>query len=231
MLSILCVTKAENHTPTFLLRMAQAASILHGECVFAADGAEAFARLRGMTDVVVKPVNSKGYLENVLEEAVRACSGDYILRIDDDEALSPCLMAWLVDGGYKAHDHWKFARAHVWPGDSLCILNPPLWPDHQTGLSVKAKSGGRHTVHAGSPFGGGRLAPAVLEHHKFVVKTVAERREIAARYDAYHPGYGTGGFTPFNMPEEVWTPEQRDIRTLHYADWLAQDDANKQTAA
>jgi hypothetical protein len=206
-LSILCVTRMEPHAWPFLWSMSFLADVLHAELVVGTDGAEAERRIpnhRWLAKPVVVSLRSKGYVESVLDTAVAACSGDYVLRLDDDERCSVAMVRWLVAKKYEAEPHWKFARAHLWRNDGVFILQPPLWPDHQTRLSVRDMAGGRTTIHAGSPHGGGALAPVVLEHHKFLVKQIKERREIVARYDALQPGAGTA-FAAFSVPEDVCT--------------------------
>jgi hypothetical protein len=230
-LSILTVTKAEDFAKPFLLAMRDLAARVNADFVPVADSFVAFQRLSNILDESRLPVvTSKGFIESVLDEALSFCRADYVLRLDDDERCSECLEEWLRDGAYYEYDHWKFPRAHLWPSKDTYIANAPLWPDHQTRLSTKAKSGGRHTIHAGSPFGGGQLAPAVIEHHKFLVKSAAERLNIAAKYDAVHPGYGTGGFLPFNLPEIVW-PDGMQLMAINYADWAAMNDAKEAHAS
>lgn len=201
-LSILCVTRLEPHAALFLSAMGTVASRVGAEFVLAVDGE---APERGFPDADrVGYVHSKGYLESVLEDALTLCRGDWVLRLDDDERCSPMLANWLSTRQYVAHDHWKFPRAHFWPDECSVMMTPHLWPDHQTRLSVRGKAGGRTTVHAGSPFGGGEEAPVYLEHHKFLARSHAERLVIAMRYDRQIPGAGTGGMRPFSLPEDVY---------------------------
>jgi len=215
LLSILTVTKAEHFTGFFLNRMQKLAIAANAEFVIAGDGSDAINRLKkagyGDEDILVS-VKSNGTMESVLDSAVRCCSGKYILRLDDDECVSPEMFQWLVREDFTEADHWKFSRAHLWHHEGLYITNAPLWPDHQTRLSVKKKSGGRPVLHVGSPFGGGRLAPVILEHWKFLVKSTEERWAIAKFNDQFGPGFGTGSMLPFNVPEASFASlELRDI--------------------
>lgn len=215
LLSILTVTKAEPFTGFFLRQMQQLAIAANAEFVIAGDGSEAINKLKragfGDENILVS-VKSNGTMESVLDAAVRCCSGKYILRIDDDECVSPEMFSWIVRQDYTEHDHWKFSRAHLWHLPNLYITNPPLWPDWQTRLSIRKKSGGRPILHSGSPFGGGRLAPVILEHWKFVVKTKEERWAIGRFNDQFGPGYGTGNMLPFNVPEAAFASLQlKDI--------------------
>jgi hypothetical protein len=205
MLSILTVTQAQPFAIPFLKTMHEMAQSLRADFCLIADGTEAQAALECEGIPVRAVVRSAGYIESVLDEAVMYALGEYVLRLDDDERCSWPMFSWLQQACYVTSDHWKFPRAHLWGDDQTYIHHLQLWPDHQTRLSTKVKSGGRRTVHAGSPWGGGTVAPVVLEHHKFLVKTPEERRAIAAGYDRVAVGFGTGGMLAFNLPEEAIT--------------------------
>lgn len=205
-LSILCVTRAEPHALRFLTEMSTLAKNLGAECVIAADGAEATNTLRRSPDVV-RRVDSAGYLESVLEQALSFCSRDYVLRLDDDEACAPGMVRWLTARGYEGANHWKFSRVHLWESEHLALVTPQLWPDMQTRLSVMHLAGSRSSIHAGSPFGGGHEAPCSIVHWKFVVKSLEERRAVVARYDRIQEGAGSS-FRPFSCPEDFYKPEE-----------------------
>lgn len=208
-LSILCVTRAEHYAFHFLAYMHFLARQLQAQLVIVADGDEALACLQGQFNCTLGVVHSQGYIESVLDQALQHCQGDYVLRLDDDEMCSPAMERWLERESYLAAPHWKFPRQHVWPDLGTCLVTPHLWPDHQTRLSVKAMAGGRYAVHAGSPYGGGADAPVSMWHFKFLVKTRDQRLEVAQRYDAFCPGYGTGSMLPFSLPEDAY-----DVVTL-----------------
>lgn len=226
LLSILTVTKAEPYTIPFLRSMREVAERAKAEFVIAGDGPNAVKTLKawGLGDEeILVSVASKGYIESVLDTAINCCGGRYILRIDDDEFMSAEMQKWVVDEKYTESDHWKFPRAHLWGNRNQFIDMAPLWPDHQTRLSVRKKSGNRTFIHAGSPFGGGKLAPVLLEHGKFLVKSKEERKAIADRYDSFGVGLGSHGMLPFNLPEEAYA--SLEVRNLGEAVLRAQNDA------
>jgi hypothetical protein len=202
-LTILCISKIDRNSLSFINAMHLLAINLHAQFVLANNGNVPFDYYGWINTKVVR-VKSLGYLESSLEEAVAACDGDYILRLDDDEAPSPAMVDWLYAETWQERDHWKFPRMHLWDRGNSVLLTPHLFPDYQTRLSTKEKSGGRTTVHAGSPFGGGALAPVSIEHHKFLMKDYATRAQIAAVYDDFSPGYGTGNMIPFSLPEDAY---------------------------
>ncbi len=205
-LSILCITRAEPFALPFLRAMDTLATGLGAELVIGADGHDAYRRVEELGLLAnVWAVQSDGYLESVLDTVLARCTGDYVLRLDDDERVSPAMMTWLAARRYERADHWAFPRANLWRDAQTYIVNAPLWPDLQTRLSVRSKAGGRTQIHAGSPYGTGEIAPVVLEHHKFLVKPLKEREAIAARYDAIAEGAGTGHtYGPYTLPERCF---------------------------
>ena len=203
-LSILCVSRVDECSLPFISYMQEAAAQLGAQFVLAADGSYAYRR--APIDSVL--VRSRGYFESALDQALVACDSDYVLRLDDDERMSSAMMQWMQSGIWHASDNWEFPRSHDWYDGVL--MTPQLFPDYQTRLSVKAKAGGRHGIHAGSPYSAER-ASVCIEHHKFVVKDYKERRRIAESYDAYHPGYGTGNMLPFSLPEDAYKGQKVKI--------------------
>jgi hypothetical protein len=197
-LSILCVTKAEPHAVSFLFAMEQLAVQLDAQLVFAADGQEAQDKIGIDTIARVVQVRSAGYLESVLDRALEACTENYVLRLDDDERVSPAMAEWLAARMYESADVWKFPRVHFWGDVKTVLLTSHLFPDHQTRLTTRTKAGGRHHIHAPSPFGGGALAPVAIEHHKFLVRTVEEREQTAEKWHS-------GDMLPFSLPERAYT--------------------------
>ncbi len=141
-------------------------------------------------------------LEEALDVAVSSCPDGHVLRLDDDEAATPELEEWLAAGEYLADDHWAFPRLNLYPDADHHIVSDGLWPDLQTRLSIKAKSGGRSRIHQGSPFGTGTVAPAAIEHHKFLCRPFFERDQLVDRYEQLQPGAGEA-FKAFSIPETL----------------------------
>lgn len=213
-LSILCVTKGEDCILPLLSRMINQAQSIDAEIVLAVDGHNNYERLKShfteLASFRIEFVESRGYIESVLDEAVDLTSREYVFRLDDDESMPDELIIWLYKGEYRSHPHWKFNRAHLWRDEKTVITNPPLWADHQTRLSTRALSYGRTSIHCGSPFGGGELAPYPIIHHKFLVKSLLERQDIVRKYDQVQSGMGYN-FRVFSVPELV-IPES-EIKT------------------
>jgi hypothetical protein len=214
-LTVLCVTKAEPHAEPFVAAMLKLAQACDAELVVAADGFDAFETVLSWDDVAdeaeLVAVHSKGFLESVLDYALESVRGDWVLRLDDDERVNAPLGAWLQERAFVRSPVWSFRRLNLW-GDAdhaLCDKTGLLWPDPQTRLTDRALAGGRKAIHAASPHGQGVWAPqpCALEHHKFLVKSLEERRAIATKYEALQPGAGSGVFLPFSVPEDYFKPE------------------------
>jgi len=207
-LTILTVTRAESCVLPLIREARDSAIALGAEYVLVADGDAALEALEPIRPERSTPkVASAGYIESVLDEAIAFCAGPYVLRLDDDELPSTAMLEWLDAGHYAKGEHWKFPRVHLWGDRKTALVTPHLWPDSQTRLSLKNLSGSRRSIHSGSPFGGGDDCPAPIEHHKFLVKSLEERRAIVERYDGIASGAGTH-FRPFSVPEDVYLPAE-----------------------
>lgn len=203
-LSILCVTRAESRAMPFLAEMALLAENLKAEFVIGADGADARDTLaEAPYECTITPLHASGAIEHVLDDAVASCQGEYVLRLDDDERCSFAMMRWLMTGEWETRDHWTFPRVTFWKNVTTVLMHPLFFPDVQTRLSVKAKAGGRPRIHQCSPFGGGKFAPVMIEHHKLLVKSLEERRALRARYDALSPQ--TARINATAVPEDLLT--------------------------
>lgn len=208
-LSIVCVTKGEVECLPTLSRLINDAYQLGAECVIGVDGPG--GTISGLDRFGIPEafhyveVQSQGYIESVLDKVISETTRPYVLRLDDDESMSDRMLQWLKDGRYHESDHWKFCRAHLFQNGQTVIMNPPLWPDHQTRLSTCEKSFGRTSIHCGSPFGGGQLAPVSILHHKFVIRNQEQRAEILARYEEISRGSGSN-FWQFSIPELIVEP-------------------------
>lgn len=204
MLSVLCITRASDAVLPLLRELAQMAAYVGAECLLAADGAPAaHVLLQSVRPLHVIQVTSLGYVESVLDEAIAATNGDYVLRVDDDERLDPELVGWIKDGGYRDAYHWQFRRAHLYPDPQHYLRSAPFWPDYQTRLSRRELAGGRSTIHAKSPFGLGEIGPGVIEHHKFLLYSYADRVRQAKHYEGLAKGSASGKFTGMTLPEHV----------------------------
>lgn len=204
-LTILCVSRFGDHAERFIREMDMLASDLDARFVLGADvgllGPVAVPRwVEGGALSHLIFLTSGGYIESVLDDVIAKCDEGYILRLDDDETVSDSMREWIAAGEYRAADHWAFPRMHLWPDEQHYLTNPPLYPDLQTRLSVKSKSGGRTRVHQGSPHGTGRIVHVPILHHKFLARPLAEREALLEQYENIAPGAGSM-FEAFSVPE------------------------------
>lgn len=187
MLSILCVSDLKHYAVPFIEEMDRLAHRLKAEFVLVQDGVD---------------VHSAGYIESVLDEAIAKTKGDYILRLDDDEKVSRAMERFLAREMYRRGEQWSFPRAHLWGNAQTMILEKYYWPDVQTRLSTRAKSGGYTKIHQGSPFGGGQIPFACLEHWCYLAKTYEERLEVSRRYHRIMQGADGGEFRASSFEDE-----------------------------
>src|SRR5262245_24595785 len=167
-LSILCVTKAEPAVWPILEQLHSDAQWLGTKLVLVADGKEAERALLELELAVAGVVESAGYIESVLDQALAYTQTPYVLRLDDDELPSRYMKHWLDALEYGEAELWSFPRVHLWQDRETALVTSQLWPDHQTRLATRGKAGGRYAIHCGSPYGLGAIAPVAIEHHKFL---------------------------------------------------------------
>lgn len=195
-LSVVCVTQALPRVWPFLRHFEDVAARCDAELVLCGDGLDAVVALsEGPVAGTIVSVRSRGFIEDVLDTAIAACSGEYVLRLDDDEKCSPAMVQWLAEKSYLAADRWAFPRAHLWGDPHTVLLEQGYFPDYQDRLSIRTKAGGWvKCPHSLSPLGYGNRAPVCLEHWCYLVKTLEEHRAIAAFYenrkipDSWRPG-------------------------------------------
>lgn len=176
-ISVLCVTRGEPHTPRFLGHFGLVAAFLNAELVIARDRCD--VQVPGAKVIDVDCSNCP-MIESVLEEAVAACSGDWILRLDDDETVSFAMLGCLMASGLSKYEAVGFPRAHLWASTSTMIKNAEYWPDVQMRFS-KRQWAVRRTLHEG-PARMDVVAPAAILHHVYLVRDREARREVAERY-------------------------------------------------
>jgi hypothetical protein len=187
MLSILCVTSGLERAEPFYAHFRDVAERLGAECVILRDGED---------------IHSAGYIESVLDEAIARTTGDYVLRLDDDERCSPAMLRWLEAREYLAHDHWHFPRVHLWENPESMLTQAPFFPDFQTRLSVRAKAGNRPMIHSASPWQG-YIAKVCIEHWMFLVKSSREMAQTSQFYTKMMYGDGPQPVDPHPL-EQPW---------------------------
>lgn len=206
-LSILCVTNAPTHAGIFIGRMKKLSTILNCEFVLGLDGARARSSSLGVfADVVVNtPEHDTELQECVLDYALDKCSGEYVLRLDDDEAVSPALEKWLYFHNYLRGQLYSFPRVYLYPDAQHILDNEGIYPDLQTRLGLKQLMGGFNSIHCGNPHGSGTTVPYAIEHHNLIVKSYQDRQKIADRYEGIREGAGRSNtYGRYLIPEDIY---------------------------
>ena len=207
-LSILCVTI--NKYPSvggFIEKMYTLAHGLNAEFVLGLDREKAQkADFRKLADIALDLKKKDTHMqEDVLDEVIGACSGDWVLRLDDDETISPALERWIFGGSYVSGNLFTFPRIYLYPDEKHFLNNPGIFPDLQTRLGRKEFMFGCNYAHAANPNGSGVTVDYAIEHHNLLVKDLAERRIIAAKCEAIQPGAGTlPQYARYNLPEDFY---------------------------
>lgn len=195
-LSILCVSRCQDYTKRFFTHFRALADILGAEFVLAHDRC---ATPDCAADKYL-PVETRGAIEDVLTAAHMACSRDYVLRLDDDETLSPAAIMAVAQADLSGRV-FAFPRANLVGDERTAVKSGHLFPDFQVRLMPK-EAETRTRIHEGLP--ADACLPGMILHHKFLLKTVDERRAIAATYESRQPGCGTGHYLQFSVPEDAF---------------------------
>jgi hypothetical protein len=209
-ISVLCVTRGEPHSERFLRHFALVAKFLGAEFVVGADRAPHVQALGGK--VVPVDCSSCPAVETVLEEAVAVCSGDWILRLDDDESVSLAMLYWMMTFDFSRGEAVAFPRAHLWGDEATAMTNPGYWPDWQMRLSLR-KWAVRKVLHEPAA----RIdivAPACLLHHVYLVRDRAARKECAERYCKIQG-------VPMPDPPTYWPSDYLSVETSPIFDGAA----------
>ncbi|HLM50064.1 MAG TPA: hypothetical protein VK279_05910 [Solirubrobacteraceae bacterium] len=145
---------------------------------------------------------------------LRQCSGDWILRLDDDEAPSARLLdelpALIAE---RDVTHVALRRWWLWPDATRRIVSPPWGADHQVRLTRNIPSLWTTTgrLHDNVVVQGDmRYTEAAVHHLDLIVEPLAARERKAISYSAERPHHDHEG-VPVNA---IYVPEHWDgVRT------------------
>ena len=158
----------------------------------------------------VHDIESKGHFESAQPLLAAHCSGEYLLRLDDDECLRGAWTRGAFDGLARSNPFthfWLFRRWIIPPGD-LFISNWPwfdrqlrlfrndpriiIWPDK---IHDHMKVGGRGMV----------LTDRCIDHWDLVYSSRPEREKKCARYQSIRPEFHLS---------HLYLYEEQEIQTL-----------------
>lgn len=224
-LSVLVFTEGHPFAARFLDEFGELARELSAEYVIAGDHEQGYEMARRYADLPIR-VDTQGLQEHMVAEVAAQCFGDWVLKLDDDETVSPALREFMLfyDWWQAGPQAYSFPYAWLWGDENHFITSPPFWVDPHGRLMRKAMMQDWPTgVHQNNPHTG-VLVPVALCHHKFLVKSMAERREVARRYDGFVRGAGTGEYYgKFTLPEiycDGLTVREVGAGWVHLNDWV-----------
>jgi hypothetical protein len=167
---------------------------------------EACAELadRRMTfDYAAPPCRNIGWLQH-------QCSGDWLLRFDDDEIPSRALLDALPElVADRRPTHYGLSRRWLFPDASTYVLSPPWQPDYQLRLVRNVPGIWRFTgeMHDGAiVLGERRLVDLPIYHLDLLLLDVDARRRKAEKYERLRPDHLAEG-VPVNA---IYVPEDWD---------------------
>lgn len=222
-LSVLVFTEGHPFAARFLFEFGRLARDLKAQYVIAGDHEQGFRMARRFADIAIQ-VETKGLQEHKITEVSGMCAGDWILKLDDDETVSPAMRDWLLAWKPGTEAAYSFPYAWLWGDEQHFITAPPFWVDPHGRLMRKELMQDWPTgVHQNNPHTG-PVVPVALCHHKFLVKSMDERREVARRYDGFMQGAGTGElYGKYTLPEvycSEFTVREVGDGKVRLTDWI-----------
>lgn len=206
-LSVACITGGPGRRVAAVLEPLRE---IADEIVIAADarvGPERLAEYAGVADRVLR-IRFE-FLERHLAWLHAQCAGEWILRLDDDEVVSPGLLAALP-GMLAATDvlQYRIPRRWLYPDPGHWLSEAPWDPDLQTRMVRTGPwlrfPGLLHTsVQDVLP---GRVVEEPIYHLAHLTEDTDARRARAVRYEVLRPGLEAPGGGPLNpvyyVPED-----------------------------
>ena len=142
------------------------------------------------------------------------CDGEWVLRLDGDELLSPALIARLPEL-IERRDRLQYWLPRRWchPDAGHWLAERPWRHDHQLRLvrNDPATLSFPGVMHSSAvPTAPFELLEEPMYHLDLLLRTRAEREEKAARYEALRPGLVAAGGGPQNLfyVPERWARER-----------------------
>ena len=174
---------------------------------------DVIARLRSIGARIVRPRWSGFYPSNEeSREMIAACTGDWILKVDHDEELSPEWHdpAWREILRESEFTHFWLPRRWV-VAEGEFLDSEPWWPDWQLRLvqNCPEKMTFAAQLHEFMKMAGpaGYLRTLSLHHHDLWSCSRAEREGKARTYEELRPGHGLGYFYLY----EDWETRKRPL--------------------
>jgi hypothetical protein len=178
-----------------------------------------FERLQNVDKVFMTKVDLP--IETALFDVMRACSGDWVFRLDSDEVMSADLREDLSDiqKVMANSTHAWVQRRWLWPDESTFLSAAPWYPDLQLRLFRNVPQIWRlsRDVHRPAVVEGDGCILSGAIYHRDLVESPRDRRESKAKqYELMRPGLRThsGSSTNFGLylPElSITQPSHADV--------------------
>lgn len=209
-LSICCLTNAPSERLASIFDQLRPVA---DEIVVGADSRVGKKRRREYASIAdtVLPINFE-IAERHLAWLAAQCSGDWILRIDDDEVPSPGLterLPWLIS--QQVEQFWV-PRRWLYPTSDQWLDELPWWPDYHNRL-VRRNGHLRFSgvLHTGAePVLPANFLESPLYHLECILKDRRSREAKVVRTEEMRPGLTAPGGGPFN--EVYYLPERHARR-------------------
>ena len=203
-LSIICMTRGGGSSYQFINALSLQAKRLGAELVVGHDEGFDFSTTLHMYTKFI-PIQTSGYVESALNQLARHAQGQFILKLDDDESISPLMLEWLRERRYMGYPAWAFPSAALWGDEGHFITTPPFWPDTHIRLTAWHLAADWPDEPHGKPKWErqAKIAPVAIRHHKFLLRGLAERQQIADRNESKLQVGAHGSRLVFNCPEFV----------------------------
>lgn len=205
-LSVCCLTNAPTERLASILEQLRPVA---DEIVVGADSSVGAARHHEYSSIAdtVLSVDFQ-FAERHLGWLAEQCSGDWILRVDDDEIPSRGLierLPWLT--AQQVEQYWV-PRRWLYPTPDLWLDELPWWPDHHNRLvrrNARLRFSG--VLHTGAePVMPARFLEWPLYHLECILKDRPSREAKVARTEAMRPRLIAPGGGPLN--EVYYLPER-----------------------
>lgn len=205
-ISIVTITPADSKAVPFLRKIRDFADKIGAEFLILVDTAitkDGYENAPQLAHTVVY-AEGNGCLESLINLAYKAAKGTWVLRLDDDEEMSPAMQDWIMRREFRESQLWAFPTMALWGSPEEFITSYPLWHDpHVRLMTSKFTSVEWPKIpHAVPSIGPGKLAPVGILHYKYLLSSYEERLALAEHYDSIHEGAGTGAHLPFTLPED-----------------------------
>ena len=159
---------------------------------------------------------TQGTIEPLLTELYESCSGDWVLRLDDDELMEDMTRKDL--DAMMRNDpitHYWLPRRYLWGDSQHYLLGPPWYPDYQMRLARRELVSNPGRLHCHDECGGpGAYTAYHILHRAYLLHSAEERLAKLHRYLEHWPESNQPCYTQLIIPEEYEKELSVGVREL-----------------